>query len=135
MRQIFVDSSALYALADRRDPNHGAASAFHEETALPWVTTSLVLVETMSLLTKRAGKPTALRVGEWMLGKESLQMLHVDEPLQREAWALFSGQADKDYDLVDCASFTVMRRHGITEAFAFDGHFRQAGFRMLPERS
>ena len=30
---------------------------------------------------------------------------------------------DKDYSAVDCLSFVVMLKHGITEAFAFDEDF------------
>ncbi len=132
MHQLFVDSGALYALADRDDRWHRKAMDFYEESGLQWVTSNLVFVETVSLLTKRAGKHVALRVGEWILGSDSLHVVHVDELLQREAWALFESRRDKEYDLVDCASFVIMERHRITEVFSFDRHFSQAGFRMLP---
>ncbi len=35
---------------------------------------------------------------------------------------------DKDWSLVDCLSFEVMKSRGITYALAFDHHFEQAGF-------
>lgn len=35
---------------------------------------------------------------------------------------------DKTWNLVDSASFTVMRHHRIGEAFSTDHHFDQAGF-------
>jgi predicted nucleic acid-binding protein len=34
--------------------------------------------------------------------------------------------------LVDCASFEVMRLHGIRKAFAFDKHFREQGYELIP---
>jgi predicted nucleic acid-binding protein len=34
--------------------------------------------------------------------------------------------------LVDCASFEVMRRAGLREAFAFDAHFAASGFGLVP---
>lgn len=39
---------------------------------------------------------------------------------------------DKEWSLVDAASFIVMRRLGITEAFTSDQHFIQAGFLRVP---
>lgn len=30
--------------------------------------------------------------------------------------------------LIDCASFVLMRRHGIQRAFTFDRHFTEQGF-------
>ena len=34
--------------------------------------------------------------------------------------------------LVDCTSFEIMRRHGITAALSLDADFAQQGFRLLP---
>jgi predicted nucleic acid-binding protein len=34
--------------------------------------------------------------------------------------------------LVDCASFHVMRAHGVRTAFCFDAHFREQGFTVKP---
>lgn len=39
----------------------------------------------------------------------------------------------KKLSVVDCASFLVMRELGIRDAFAFDRHFSEQGFRTLPE--
>jgi len=36
-----------------------------------------------------------------------------------------------DAGIVDCVSFTVMRRLGLTEAFTNDRHFQAAGFTTL----
>ena len=121
-------------MADTRDAAHAAAVAFYRSDGTPLLTTSLILVETLSLLTKRRGKALALQVGAGLLASSRLRIVHVDESLQREAWGLFGSSADKDWDLVDCVSFTVMRRHGVSEVFGFDRHFVQAGFRLVPER-
>ena len=122
-------------MADGRDAAHAEAVKFFLAGNIPLVTTSLILVETMSLLTKRKGKPVALRVGAGMFSSDRLKIVHVDEALQRQAWGLFESARDKAWDLVDCVSFTVMRAHGLSEAFGFDRHFEQAGFRLVPERA
>ena len=129
-----MDTGAFYAMADSRDGAHADAVAYYHADALPLLTTSLILVETVSLLTKRRGKSLAFQVGTELLASSRLKIIHVDERLQREAWALFGSSKDKDWDLVDCVSFTVMRRHDLLEVFGFDRHFTQAGFRLVPER-
>ena len=134
MRDLFIDSSALYALADHTDRGHSKARAFLKENPARYFLTSLVFVEAMSLLTKRVGKALALGVGTWILSSEAFPILHVDAALQREAWRLFEGHSDKDWDLVDCSSFAFMRKHGFSTAFSFDRHFAQAGFQVVPER-
>ncbi len=40
-------------------------------------------------------------------------------------------RADKEWSLVDCASFVVMQQRGLTEALTTDRHFEQAGFVRL----
>jgi predicted nucleic acid-binding protein len=38
---------------------------------------------------------------------------------------------DKAWGLVDCASFLSMQERGISQALAYDEHFKQAGFVAL----
>ncbi len=38
---------------------------------------------------------------------------------------------DQRFSLADAVSFEVMSRDGLEQAFAFDRHFRTAGFEML----
>jgi len=39
--------------------------------------------------------------------------------------------SDKEWGLVDCLSFVIMRERGITEALTPDRHFTRAGFKAL----
>jgi hypothetical protein len=48
-----------------------------------------------------------------------------------EALELYSKRSDKTWGLVDCASFVVMEKEGIDEAFTNDRHFVQAGLSCL----
>jgi hypothetical protein len=51
--------------------------------------------------------------------------------LFREAFLLYSARVDKAWSQTDCASFCIMRDHGIAEALTHDRHFQQAGFVAL----
>src|SRR5712692_6136934 len=67
MRQLFVDTSAYFALTDRRDENHEAAvriihQLIGERTEL--LTTNYIVAETHTLLLNRIGYKTALQVLE-----------------------------------------------------------------------
>jgi predicted nucleic acid-binding protein len=61
--------------------------------------------------------------------------VQIDVPLERVAWGIFVRHDDKTHSFTDCASFAVMRQMDIHQAFAFDHHFVQAGFALLPPRS
>jgi uncharacterized protein len=55
----------------------------------------------------------------------------VDESLDAASREYLSSRPDKDYSLVDCSSFVIMERMGLTEALTNDRHFEQAGFVRL----
>jgi predicted nucleic acid-binding protein len=44
---------------------------------------------------------------------------------------LFAARPDKDWSLVDCISFVVMKQRRLKDALTTDRHFEQAGFRAL----
>ena len=60
-----------------------------------------------------------------------VEVVHVDAKLDEAAWQLFKSRQDKEWSLVDCASFVVMQQRGIFEALTSDHHFEQAGFVRL----
>ena len=53
MERVFVDTSAWYAVADARDPDHPAVSAFMQSNPLPLITTTYVLDEMLTLVKAR----------------------------------------------------------------------------------
>jgi uncharacterized protein len=44
---------------------------------------------------------------------------------------LYRTRPDKDWSLTDCLSFVVMERRHLTEALTTDGHFEQAGLKVM----
>jgi uncharacterized protein len=57
-----------------------------------------------------------------------LLIIHSSENLFDKAFSLFKRNKGKNWGLVDCASFTVMREVGMVYALTADEHFDQAGF-------
>lgn len=124
---VFVDTSAWYALLDRKDRNHRAAVRFVEESRIPLVTSTYVLDETVTPVKAHLGHAAAVRFGESAWREEVARLLRVSPEDEREAWTIFVRHADKGFSYTDCTSFAVMERLHLDSAFAFDAHFEQYG--------
>ncbi len=62
----------------------------------------------------------------------TVRVLWVEKNIEAQAWKIFQARKDKGYSFTDCTSFALMETHAIKNAFAYDKHFRQHGFNMLP---
>ena len=60
-----------------------------------------------------------------------IEVTYVDSNLYDAGWELFRERSDKDWGVIDCMSFVVMRERRIVEALSADHHFQQAGFVKL----
>ena len=130
--QVYVDTSALYAMLDARDARHEAASRLWAELLAIGVelyATNYVLLETGALLQNRVGVTAVRRFFDDIA--PVLTVDWVDEPLHSEVVGLLLSVRRRDLSLVDCVSFAAMRRLGIADALAFDAHFEAHGFRCL----
>jgi len=129
---IFTDTSALYMLLDRDDPRHAQCKAFVARNTRPLLTSDYVLDEIITNVRYDFGHQVARALGDRLLRSNFCPVLPV-EPADRDAaWEIFCQYADQDFSFTDCTSFTLMRRLGVQEAFAFDHHFWTAGFVVLP---
>jgi uncharacterized protein len=134
MKQLFVDTSAFFALTDRRDVNHEAAVRLIRQLIrepVELLTTNYVVAETHALLLNRIDSQTALQVIE-ELYKSQTRIYRVREAEESKALEIIRMYTDKEFSLVDAISFATMKRFHLTQAFAFDHHFAQYGFSLLP---
>jgi predicted nucleic acid-binding protein len=124
----FVDTSFWYAYQDRSDTHHGAARALISPAASRVVTSNHVLGETWTLLRRRGGHPAAFGFIDRIDGLPGIEIVHVDEDIENDAWRWLRSHDERRYSFVDATSFAVMRRRRIREALAFDADFTAAGF-------
>ena len=132
---IFLDSSGLYAVADRDDNDHEQALRdleVVENSQEPMLTHSYVIVETAALLQRRLGHGPA---AAFLQEAEEFTIVWVTPELHAEAVREFNARKRSKLSFVDVMSFLVMRREGITEYFGFDGHFIAEGFKSISARS
>ena len=128
--RMFVDTGAWYALVDERDPSHAEALDLVEGAHAELITTNWVVGESLNLTRSRLGHRVAVTLGAELRVRPGIRIVRVGQKDEEEAWRLFQRYADKDFSFTDCTSFAVMRRLGLTRAFAFDRHFQQMGFRV-----
>lgn len=136
MIERFVDTSGWAELADRTLLFHGLAVAAFDEV---WnqggrlITTNLVLIELTALLTSplRMPKSKQIQLMGDLQTDPSVEVVFIDSMLETAAWNLWRARPDKEWGLVDCASFVVMQQKRLTEALTTDHHFEQAGFLRL----
>jgi uncharacterized protein len=129
---IFLDTSAIYALADRADLRHAEAVAGFEKllgAGETFLTHNYVLVESLALLQNRLGTAAAIRFARDSAGFE---IVWVGRPLHEEAARRLARAARRRVSFVDYVSFAVMRSRSIEAAFAFDPDFEEEGFRLAP---
>jgi predicted nucleic acid-binding protein len=124
---IFVDTGAWFAAHVPNDAEHERARAWLRENTLPLLTTDYVVSELLTLLKVRGEDERALLVGERMFRGDVARLEWVTKEDVLEAWSIFRRHPDKAWSFTDCVSRVVMERLGITQAFAFDQHFRQFG--------
>ena len=126
---IFLDTSAIYALADEHDPRHGRAVALLRHALLEsqedLLVHSSILVEAAALLQHRLGLESALRFLE---ESESFVVHWVNAQDHGQAVELLRDRGRRGLSLVDCTSFVVMRHYRTSQALAFDADFEHEGF-------
>ena len=129
---VFADTSALLAILDNTDIHHRAAgrvleSIVAEDEAL--ISTNYVVVETIALAQRRFGVDA---VGTLQQDIAPMLNVHWVTPAEHDAGVsavLAAGR--RHLSLVDCVSFEVMRRLGLSRVFCFDPHFEEQGFEVL----
>ena len=127
---IFLDTSAVMALADAGDEHHAKAVAamarlVSEDHAL--LTHNYVLIESAALLQRRLGLQSALA---FLADAEKLTLHWVTPGDHAEAAGLLTERNKRGLSLVDCMSFVVMRKYGVTAALAYDADFEAEGFEV-----
>ncbi|GKT09315.1 type II toxin-antitoxin system VapC family toxin [Desulforhabdus sp. TSK] len=131
--RIFIDTSAFYALLDRDDANHPRARVAWTsmlEGTNSFFTSNYVLVESHALLQHRLGIDAVRGYHE-----DIVPLIHIEfvaPEVHRSGMGALLSASRRNLSFVDCVSFEVMRSLGIKTVFAFDPHFEEQGFTLIP---
>jgi predicted nucleic acid-binding protein len=124
----FADTSFWVGLQLPRDRRHDEAVALWSAGRVPVRTSTLVVGETWTFLSRRAGHEAAVRFVDRVDESPRVSVVGVDEGVDARAWEWLRRHDERVYSYVDATSFEIMRRERIVEALAFDGDFAAAGF-------
>ncbi|MGQ0733192.1 MAG: type II toxin-antitoxin system VapC family toxin [Acidobacteriota bacterium] len=133
MKAVFVDTSAIYALLVAEDQQHARATealAWLERERASLVSTSFILHESAALLQSRIGVSAVRTFHQHVV--PALDVEWIDAGHYERAMVALVAANRRDVSLADWTSFDVMRRRGIDRAFAFDPHFAEQEFAVLP---
>jgi predicted nucleic acid-binding protein len=128
---IFLDTSAIYAWTDSADRNHQAAVEALQQILISGeqlITHNYVLLETITLIQARLGVAAALKL---IKDSSQFEIEWIDKDIHDLGTAALGKSAKRRVSLVDQISFLTMRRRKLTTAFAFDPHFKIAGFHLF----
>ena len=128
---VFVDTSGLFAYLHKDDPANQRATAALRDVAssgIQLVTHSYLVSESISLVQRRLGWRALDVLMDALL--PLIEVRWVDGELHEQALGAMR-TARSSVSFVDWVSFALMRREGITRAFAFDADFERQGFELL----
>jgi len=131
---VFVDTGAWIALALTRDPLHPRAFETWESLAHTGArphTSVPIVIETFTFLDRNATRDVAIAWKDSLKAVPSLRVLPCTSRDLEQAWKYFERPNLHKLSAVDALSFVLMTQRRIRVAFAFDGHFATAGFRLV----
>jgi len=134
VRDVFADTSALYALVNRSDSTHETARtavARLIRAGRQLIATDYVFAETVNLANARGGARVAVRVLDLIEQSRGLRIEWIGPDRFESAKIFFRKHVDHAYSFTDCTSFVTMRELKLADVLTTDRHFRAAGFNML----
>jgi predicted nucleic acid-binding protein len=131
MKPVFADTSYYLALVNRSDPRHERTVDLAENLLGRVFVTQYILIELGSALSHGPDRLVFLDLLEDLHRDDSITIIPANEALFQQGVGLFAARPDKDWSLVDCISFVVMKQRRLQEALTTDRHFVQAGFHAL----
>ena len=131
MTAVFADTSFYQALLNTKDHWHKAALDLSNELHRPVVTSEYVLCELGALMSRGPLRALFLELLNELRAAPQIETIPATHEHFEAGTGLFAKRPDKGWSLIDCISFTLMRKRGIKEALTSDHHFEQAGFSVL----
>ncbi len=133
---IFLDTSAWLALADKDDAHHRKAAHIFPyllKIHRSLVTSNLVIAEAYILILNELGHMAAIDFLERLKASPRILKIYSTEEIEASAEKILIKYNDQDFSYTDSVSFAIMRKENIKKAFCFDKHFLTAGFENIPK--
>ena len=120
---ILVDAGPLVALIDRGESDHERCVDALSNLTAPMVTTWPALTEAMYLVGGAGGWKAQEALWK-LLERGDLQLVPLDDPLQKRTRALMSKYRDTPMDLADASLVAVAEALDLARVFTLDSDFQ-----------
>src|SRR4051812_48361160 len=117
---VFIDTWALIALMDRKDPWHAPAKLLSQQLHAQrrcLVTSSWVLTEFLGNAAKPPLRLLALKAVKHFQKLTRGEIVPASQDDWVRGFALYESRPDKGWSLVDCLSLLICQDRGIAEVF------------------
>ncbi len=135
LEDIFVDTSAWIALADRDDFNHKIAASNYPsllKNHRNLITSNFVIAETYIIILNELGHQPAMAFLKNIKTTPRILKVYSNKDIEEEGESILAKYSDQNFSYTDAISFVIMKRQKIKKAFSFDKHFLIAGFFNIP---
>ena len=132
--RIFLDTAFAIALSVETDQHYDQAVKLAEQLETEntiLITTTAILLEIGNALSKRRYRQAAKELLLSLEQDDKVEIKTITDEFYQKGFELFCNRPDKDWGLIDCVSFVVMRENNLSQALTTDEHFEQAGFVAL----
>ncbi len=125
--KLIVDSDCLVGALKEGDPHQKAATRLlksHGEKDDILYVLNIVIQETATVLSHRIGM-NAVRLFLLTLPSLNLQIIPLNDNLEKKAWEIFLKQTKKGTSFVDCANLAVMKLYNLDGILSFDEFYKE----------
>jgi hypothetical protein len=127
LNRIFVDTLFVVALVNPNDKHHKKALSLAKKYEdHPLLVTDAILLEIGNGLARNF-KKQAIEIIDHFFVSDEVEIVYLSPELFQRGFTFYKKHKDKEWGLIDCISFEVMRENGINDALTFDRHFLQSG--------
>lgn len=122
-KRIFVDSNYFVAFFNPADSLHKQAKDIGRKLYdgdIQLIISDLIFLEVVTVLSQRISREAAIRVGDYFKMSSQITLLHVDEMLHTETWAIFKQTLSKNISFVDCSIIACIKKERIIDLLTFD---------------
>lgn len=131
MNKTFLDTSFVIALINDKDQYYKQAQKLSPIYIRDFlITTDAVLLEIGNALA-RDFRAEAVEIIKILRNSNKTEVVKIDSDSFEKGLEICEKYRDKNWGLIDCISFVVMKEQNIKDALTSDRHFVQAGFRAL----
>jgi uncharacterized protein len=140
MKKLFIDSGPIIARVNDKDPDHELVQKQLRDIKNRRLdysflyTTNYIIDEAVThVLYSTKRHDMAEKVLDLVESSGIINVLWIDQDIEKRARAIFRKNADQRFSFTDCTSFSIMEQNEINHAFTFDEqHFKAMNFSIIP---